>query len=329
MKAKRLSMYAAVTALGLLAAAASSAATQEWKPSRSVDVLNHSRAGGGSDLFARALVQMLEQEKLIPSGWQVLNKAGGSGGQAMAYLGEKKGDPHTISVFTNTWIVTSLTRKETKYTYKDFTPIARMVLEPTVAVVKADSPYKSLKDFVEDAKKNPGKLIQVGGTVSSIDNLFRQLIQKETGASWQYVDVRSGGERIANLLGGHMHLYFAQPAEVSEHVRGGKVKIIAALTEKRIEGLPNVPTIKEQGIDVPILTQVRGVFAPAAIPADARKYYEDLFQRLSKTESWKKYARENQLESAYLDGNGLAKFLEQLANQLRATLKEAGVKVVR
>jgi putative tricarboxylic transport membrane protein len=316
--------------LGLLGAAAFPAsAAQEWKPSRPVDVLNHSRAGGGSDLFARALVQMLEQEKLIPSGWQVLNKSGGSGGQAMAYLGEKKGDPHTISVFTNTWIVTSLTRKETEYTYKDFTPIARMILEPTVAVVKADSPYKSLKDFVEDAKKKPGKLIQVGGTVSSIDNMFRQLIQKKTGASWQYVDVRSGGERIANLLGGHMHLYFAQPAEVSEHVRGGKVKIIAALTEKRIEGLPNVPTIKEQGIDVPILTQVRGVLAPAAIPADARKYYEDLFLRLSKTDTWKKYIQENQLESAYVDGQGLAKFLDELAAELRATLKEAGVKVVR
>ena len=329
MKAKRVSVYAAVTALGLLAAAASPAATQEWKPTRSVDVLNHSRAGGGSDLFARALVQMLEKEKLIPSGWQVLNKSVGSGGQAMAYLGEKKGDPHTISVFTNTWIVTSLTRKETQYTYNDFTPIARMILEPTVAVVKADSPYKSLADFVADAKKNPGKLVQVGGTVSSVDNLFRQLIQKKTGASWQYVDVRSGGERIANLLGGHMHLYFAQPAEISEHVRGGKVKIIAALTEKRIEGLPNVPTIKEQGIDVPILTQVRGVFAPAAIPADARKYYEDLFQRLSKTDTWRTYIKENQLEAAYLDGRGLAKFLDQLADQLRDTLKEAGVKVVR
>ena len=329
MKSKRDSVYAAVAVLGLVLVTAFPGWAQEWKPSRSVDVVNHSRAGGGSDLFARALVQMMEKEKLIPAGWQVLNKSGGSGGQAMAYLGEKKGDAHTISVFTNTWIVTSLTRKQTKFTYKDFTPVARMILEPTVAVVKADSPYKSLKDFVDDAKKNPGKLIQVGGTVSSIDNMFRQLIQKQSGASWQYVDVRSGGERIANLLGGHMHLYFAQPAEVSEHVRGGKVKIIAALTEKRIEGLPNVATVKEQGIDIPILTQVRGVMAPPAIPAESLKYYENLFLRLTKTESWKQYIKENQLEPAYLDGKGLGRFLDQLADQLRTTLKEAGVKVVR
>ncbi|MBI2986823.1 MAG: tripartite tricarboxylate transporter substrate binding protein [Deltaproteobacteria bacterium] len=302
---------------------------QGFKPTRAVDVVNHSRAGGGSDLFARALVQMLEQEKLIPPGWQVLNKAAGAGAQAMAYLAEKKGDPHTISVFTNTWVVTSLTVKETTYTIDDFTPLVRMILEPTVAVIKGDSLYKNLKDFVEDAKKKPGQLIQVGGTVSSVDNLFRNLIQKTTGAKWQYVDVRSGGERIANLLGGHMHIYFAQPAEVSEHVRAGNVKIIAALTESRLEGLPNVSTIKEQGIDVPIITQVRGAVGPPAMPKDRVQYWEGLFLRLTKTASWKKYVKENEVESAYLNSEQLGASLKELSNQLRETLKEAGVKVVR
>ena len=313
----------------MLFLAASFAWAQSFTPTRPVDVVNHSRAGGGSDLFARALVKMLEDEKLIPAGWQVVNKSGGSGGQAMGYLAEKKGDKYTISVFTNTWIVTGLTRAQSKYTINDFTPLARMILEPTIAVVKSDSPYKNLMDFVQDAKKHPGKLIQVGGTVSSIDNLFRNLIQKQTGAQWQYIDIRSGGERISNILGGHMQIYFPQPAEVSEHVRAGSIKIIAALTEKRLEGYPNVSTIKEQGIDVPIITQVRGVLGPPQTAPEVAKYYEDLFLKLTKTASWKKYVAENQVESAYANGQGLATALAQLTDQLRATLKEAGVKVVR
>jgi putative tricarboxylic transport membrane protein len=272
---------------------------------------------------------MLEDEKLIQPGWQVVSKPAGSGGEAMGYLAEKKGDKHTVSVFTNTWVVTGLTRAESKYTIKDFTPLARMILEPTIVVVKADSPYKSLMDFVQDAKKNPGKLVQVGGTVSSVDNLFRNLIQKQTGAKWQYIDVRSGGERIANILGGHMHIYFPQPAEVSEHVRAGSIKIIAALTENRLAGYSNVPTIKEQGLDVPIITQVRGVLGPPETAPEVVKYWEDLILKLTKTPSWKKYVDENQVESAYLNGKQLAAALNQLTEQLRSTLKEAGVKVVR
>jgi len=330
-KMKPVQMVCRSLALGglVLLLAAYSVRAQSFTPTRPVDIVNHSRAGGGSDLFARALVKMLEDEKLIPSGWQVVNKSGGSGGQAMGYLAEKKGDKHTISVFTNTWVVTGLTRAESKYTMKDFTPLVRMILEPTIAVVKADSPYKSLMDFVQDAKKKPGKLVQVGGTVSSVDNLFRNLIQKQTGAKWQYVDIRSGGERIANILGGHMHIYFPQPAEVSEHVRAGSVKIIATLTENRLEGYPNVSTIKEQGLDVPIITQVRGVLGPPKTDAAVANYYEDIFLRLTKTPSWKKYVDENQVESAYLNGKGLAGALVQLTDQLRTTLKDAGVKVVR
>jgi putative tricarboxylic transport membrane protein len=319
-----------VTLGGLaLLLASFSAWAQSFTPTRPVDVVNHSKAGGGSDLFARALVKMLEDEKLVQPGWQVVSKPAGSGGEAMGYLAEKKGDKHTVSVFTNTWVVTGLTRAESKYTIKDFTPLARMILEPTIVVVKADSPYKSLMDFVQDAKKNPGKLVQVGGTVSSVDNLFRNLIQKQTGAKWQYIDVRSGGERIANILGGHMHIYFPQPAEVSEHVRAGSIKIIAALTENRLAGYSNVPTIKEQGLDVPIITQVRGVLGPPETAPEVVKYWEDLILKLTKTPSWKKYVDENQVESAYLNGKQLAAALNQLTEQLRSTLKEAGVKVVR
>ena len=97
---------------------------------------------------------------------QVVNKSGGGPAVAMSYLAEKKGETHTIGFFTGCWVTNPLTTTEANVTVKDLTPIVRLVLEPAVIAVKADSPYKNLKDFIEAAKKNPKKLAQSGGTMT-------------------------------------------------------------------------------------------------------------------------------------------------------------------
>lgn len=305
------------------------ALAQGFKPSRPIEVVVHSAPGAGSDVFARAIGQIIEREGFLMQRWQVVNKPGGSGGKAMAYLAEKRGETHTIAFFTGVWIVTPMTREEVKYTIKDFSPLVRLVLEPTIAVVKADSPYKSFRDLIEAAKRNPGKFKQAGGSVTSVDNLFRLVIQKATGAKWDYIPFPGGGERISNLLGGNVHLMLTQAQEINEYLRAGNIRVIASLTEKRLADFPTVPTIKEQGIDIPILAQARGVIGSSGIPQEVIKYWEDFFRRLTQTASWKKYVEENQLETAYLNSRDLAGFLDQLTDQLRSVLKEAGAKVVR
>jgi putative tricarboxylic transport membrane protein len=131
------------------------------------------------------------------------------------------------------------------------------------------------------------------------------------------------------MLGGHMDLMLENPDKVSEYVRAGKMRIIASLTEKRLAAFPDVPTIKEQGISIPILTQSRGVIAPPAIPGDVVSYWENLFGRLVKTQRWKKYVEENQQETHFLRSRELTDFLEEQTKLLRVVLKEAGVKAVR
>ncbi len=133
--------------IGVIAAGFCSVAAwaQEYKPSRPIELVVHSAPGGGSDVFARAVVEMVEKEKLLSQPIRVVNKTAAAGLEAMAYLAEKKGDDHTIAAFTNTWVATPLTSKEAKYTVKDLTPIVRLVLEPTIAVVKADSPFSTSK----------------------------------------------------------------------------------------------------------------------------------------------------------------------------------------
>jgi putative tricarboxylic transport membrane protein len=313
----------------LLIVAAVVPVAEAFEPTKPIEIIVHSAPGGGSDLFARAIVDMMQKENLYQQPMQVINKSGGSGAVAMSYMAGKKGENHTIGLFTSAVIFASLTQKEAQHTIQDLTLVVHLVLEPSVAAVKAEAPYKTMKDFVEAAKKNPGQLKQAGGVVTSVDNMFRLLIQKATGAQWTYINLPSGAERIVNLLGGHMDLMLENPDKVTEYVRAGKMRIIASLTEKRLAALPDVPTIKEQGISIPILTQSRGVIAPPGIPNDTVLYWENLFGRLVKTQTWKKYVEDNQQETYFLKSRELADFLEGQTKLLRGVLKEAGVKAVR
>jgi len=302
---------------------------QAFEPIRTIEVVVHSAPGGGSDLFGRAIADMMQKENFLPRPMQVVNKTGGSGAVAMAYLAGKKGETHTIGLFTSAVIVASITQKEAQYTIQDLSPVVHLILEPSVAAVRADSPYKTMKDFVEAAKQKPGQLKQPGGVVTSIDNMFRLLIQKATGAQWAYINLATGSERVVNLLGGHMDLMLDNPDKVTEYVRAGKMRVIATLTEKRLTAFPDVPTIKEQGIPIAILTQSRGVIAPPATPPDIVSYWENVFARLIKTTTWKKYVEENLQETHFLTSKELGGFLAEQTDLLRNVLKEAGVKVIR
>jgi putative tricarboxylic transport membrane protein len=303
--------------------------SQEFKPSRQIEAVVHTGPGGGSDLLARAIAEMLQKEKLISQRMQVVNKSGGGSAVAMSYLAEKKGDPHTIGFFTGVWVTNPLTTTEATVTVKDLTPIVRLMLEPAVVAVKADSPYKNMKDFIEAAKKSPNQLRQSGGSVTGRDNLMRLLIQKATGTQWTYISFPSGGERLSNLLGGHVQMMVIEPQEAGEQIRARNLRVIAALTEKRLPSMPNVPTIKEQGIDVTIIPQARGVLAPPAASKEVVQYWEGVFDRFAQSAGWKQYVEQNQFEDGYLKGPALSKFFDDLTVQMRDVLKEAGAKVVR
>src|SRR6188474_2339696 len=208
--------------------------SQEFKPNKSIEVVVHTGPGGGSDLFARAIAELLQKEKLVSQRLQVVNKSGGGSAVAMSYLAEKKGETHTIGFYTGVWVTNPLTTVEATVTVKDLTPIVRLVLEPAVIAVKADSPYKDMKDFIEAAKKSPKQLAQSGGTITSRDNLMRLLLQKTTGAQWNFISFPSGGERLAYLLGGHGQMMVIEPQEAGEQIRAGNLRVVATLTEKRL-----------------------------------------------------------------------------------------------
>lgn len=315
--------------LAAAAALAAAPAAAQFKPTKPIEVIVHTGPGGGADVLARFISSLVDKEKLAPVRMQVNNKSGGGGLTAMNYVVEKKGDAHAIAIFTGNWMTNPLTQTEAKVTVKDMTAIARLVLEPAVIVVKADAPFKTMQDFIAAAKKNPGQMKQSGGSITSRDNVVRQLIMKNTGANWAYISFPGGGERIAALLGGHVNMMVIEPQEAGEHIRAGNMRVLAQVSEKRLAGFPNVPTLKEAGLDVPNVPQVRGVVAPPGMPADAVAYYEDLFARIVQTASWKKYLEDNQFQDGFQKSADLSKFFDEYTERMRGILREAGAKVVR
>src|SRR5262245_35352311 len=129
----------------LAAAGVAPSAAQGFKPAKPVELVVHTGPGGGNDVLARAMAGIVEKEKLLPVRMQVVNKPGGGGLTAMAYMVEKKGEAHTIALFANTWFTVPIMSAEAKVTMSDLTPIVRLVVEPGLIAVKSDAPYKSLK----------------------------------------------------------------------------------------------------------------------------------------------------------------------------------------
>ncbi len=211
----------------------------------------------------------------------------------------------------------------------DLTPVARLVLEPALVVVRADSPFKTMKDFIEAAKQKPNQLKQSGGSVLARDAVVRQVLVSSTGAQWPFISFPSGGERIAALLGGHVDMMMIEPSEAGEHIRSGKLRPLAQVSDTRLEGYKDVPTLKEAGFDIPNVPQARGIVGPPDMPKEAVAYYQDLFAKAAKSPTVEKYLEETLLENAYLDSAGLARFNKEYADTLRNILKDAGVKVIR
>ena len=320
----------AIFAAALIAAAiALPAHAQGFKPSKPIEFVTHTGPGGGGDVFARGIAAAMEKEKLMPVRMQVVNKTGGGGLTAMAYLAEKQGETHTIAVFTGIWFTNPIMRKEAKFTMRDMTPLVRLVLEPAMVAVKNDAPYKSLKDFIDAAKQKPGEMKQSGGSLGSRDWVVRQLLMTNTGANWAFISFPGGGERIAALLGGHVNMMVIEPQEAGEHIRAGNLRVIATVADKRLPAFPDVPTIQEAGFKIPNVPQVRGIVAPPGVPAEAVAYWEELFARFIKTASWQKYLDDNMFQDGYMRSAELAKFGDEFSDSTRKILVEGGVKVAR
>jgi putative tricarboxylic transport membrane protein len=278
-------------------------------------------AGGGSDIMARTIAGIIEQEKILPQPLTVVNRPGASGVLGYMHVGQKTGDPYVLTTATNSFIIQPLLGKM-KLDYREFTLVAGLALDEFVLVVPANSPHRTIQELIEAARRTP-KNVKVGGSSApSIDSVIAHLLEKATGVQLNFIAFKSGGEVITNLLGGHIDVASANPGEALTQVQAKKARVLAAASGKRLVSLPDVPTLREAGIDI-VATQWRGVAAPKGIPKDAEAVLVSTFKRLSDSKTWQeKYLKENNLTPQYLSPAEFRRYLDSDEQKTRQILKE-------
>jgi putative tricarboxylic transport membrane protein len=206
------------------------------------------------------------------------------------------------------------------------TPLARLTSEYNVFVLPANSPFKNMKEVIEQFKKDPGSVKWGGGSRGSTEHIAAAMIAREVGVDAtkvNYVAFRGGGEATAAILGGNVTIGGGGYSEMAEYIVAGKMKALAVTSGTRLKGV-NVPTLKEQGINVEI-GNWRGVYGAPGITPEQSKALIDLLVKATKTKSWAESLEKNNWTPAVLTGAEFAKFVDDDFASLRATMVKSGM----
>ena len=281
--------------------------------------------GGGWDTTGRALGKALTDAKVADT-VSYDNKGGAAGALGLAqFVNGSKGDPNALMVMGAVMLGGLITGKP-PVSLSQATPVARLSSEYNVFVLPANSPLKSMKDVVDQLKKDPGSVKWGGGSRGSTEHIAAAMIAQKVGADpakINYVAFRGGGEATAAILGGNVTVGGSGYSEFAEYIKAGKMRAIAVTSGKRLAGV-EVPTLKEQGIDVEI-GNWRGVYGAPGISAEQRKKLIDMVLAALKTPAWAEAVEKNNWTPAVLTGDAFAKFVDDDFASLRATMVKSGM----
>jgi putative tricarboxylic transport membrane protein len=281
--------------------------------------------GGGWDSTGRAMGKALQDAGLAAT-VQYENKGGAAGAIGLAqFVNASKGDANALMVMGAVMLGGLITGKP-PVDLKAATPIARLTSEYNVFVLPASSPFKTMKDVVEQMKKDPGSVKWGGGSRGSTEHIAAAMIAREVGvdpAKINYVAFRGGGEATAAILGGNVTVGGSGYSEFDEYINSGKMRAIAVTSAERLAGVA-IPTLKEQGINVDI-GNWRGVYAAPGLTAEQQKVLIDLVTQLSKSKPWADAMALNKWTPAFLPGADFAKFVDTEFASLRDVMTKAGM----
>jgi len=287
-------------------------------PTKEVQIIIPWAAGGATDLIFRALGATTG--KYLGQAVVVVNRTGGAGAVGYTEAMKAKPDGYTlVSAITPLTILPH--RVKTAYTYESFEPIINVVKDPGMFLVRSDSPWKSLKEFLDYAKNNP-EMITVGNSGAGGGvHLIALAFEKAAGVKFNHIPFAGGGPSVTALLGGHVNAVSVSPPEGIEHVKAGKLKIIALFSEKRFEMFPDVQTVKEQGIDY-AMGQWRGLVSSKGTPPDVIKKLHDAFKQGMEDPVFQKNAKDMAINLHYLGPEAFGKLMADSHESFGKLIKE-------
>lgn len=275
-------------------------------PTERVTLITHSSPGGGGDILARELGRTLE----LLHGVTVVveNRVGGSGAVATVYVANRvPKDGSTLQIITPTHLITPI-RSPGVPTYSEMTPVANLLLDPTVIYVRRESQFRDLTEMVAYAKQNPGALKWGIGSAGSLDHLVVEEFKEKAQISVTSVPHEGGGDAMVSVLGGHIDAGIGEPAKILPQTRAGNLRILAVFEQERLEEFPDVPAIGEFGYQM-VSRKFRGLWGPPGMSAATVTAIADALDAAFYNEPFRTYWQDGGMRRAFIRGSEFGTFL--------------------
>lgn len=246
-------------------------------PTKPINLVASASPGGPSDLHARILGEAASKEFGVPV--VIVNKPGPGGALGASFVAKEKPDGYTILVTQSGTLTSNFTLfKNLPYKRTDLVPLFKSIKIPCYFAVRADAPWKTFKDFMDEAKKNPGKM-RSGAASANLSLIWRGLL-KEAGVDVTHLMYKGAADSLLALMGGHIEIFMDAVTPMVSHIQAGKVRLLATIGSKRFKSYPDVPTLAEFGYPGYSKDMWNGFYAPAGIPQPIMDKFVSVFEKV-------------------------------------------------
>jgi tripartite-type tricarboxylate transporter receptor subunit TctC len=322
MRARRPLAVAAALALALPLVAGA----QEPFPSRPITVVAPFPPGGVADLTARPVAAAME--KVLKSPVAVVNKTGAAGAVGMQYVASSKPDGYTLLLALSSISIIpeadKIFDRQPAFTVDQFAPIALISADPTVLVVRAESPWKTAKEFIDDARKRPGQISYSSSGIYGTLHMAMELLSHAAGLKLRHVPHAGAGPALTAILGGHVDALASGPAVVLPHIKSGKLRALAGWGDRRVAALPEIPTFKELGYPDAEFYIWAGLFAPRGTPEPVLAKLREATRAAVAEPEFKAAMDKLQTPIAFKQGDEFQTFFDADARRLAAGVRKVG-----
>ena len=294
-----------------------------WKPNKPIDFIIMAGKGGGADKMARLMQAIVEKENLADRPLVPTNKSGGSGAEALIAAKSANDPDHTIMVTLNSFYTTPLRQPGLDVDVLTFAPVARMAEDIFLLWVHKDSGITTFEEWL-DVAKSEGKNWVMGGTGSnSEDNIITDFLNDNYGLSMKYIPYKGGGAVAKDVAGKQINSSVNNPSEALGFYESGDMIALVAFTDERLPMFPDVPTLREKGVDFSYFMQ-RSVVGAPGMSAEAEAYYTNLFEQVYASDDWQDYKSKKSLMGELLSGDDLMAYWKLQRSNHETILRASG-----
>ena len=314
------------TAAALTLAVPLAAAAQEPYPSRPITVVAPFPPGGVADLTARPVAAALERVLKSPVG--VVNKTGAAGAVGMQFVAASKPDGYTLLLALSSISIIpeadKIFGRPPAFTVDQFAPIALISADPTILVVRAESPWRTARDFIEDARKRPGQISYSSSGIYGTLHMAMELLSHAAGIKLRHIPTPGAGPALTAILGGHVDALASGPAVILPHLKSGKLRALAGWGDRRVAALPDVPTFKELGYPDAEFYIWAGLFAPKGTSETVLARLREATRAAVADADFRAAMDKLETPIAFKQGDEFQKFFEADARRLAEGVRTVG-----